>query len=365
MQAKRSATIHDAIVLGTRKGNVSIFSTASGKVESTLKGVGHSGAVTGICYDDEHTVYTSGEDSKIIVWNLNTGSQVRGWDIGNERPTALALSLDKQKLITASRQIKLWSIPTSECKHNFTGHASAVQFLKVIQFEDAEYLVSASKSNRVLSIWNLRATSKKKDSMATFSLEDVPVFLDAICVDGTLAIVAVCRNNIAYQFLEKMEDVVASVKPFKFSKSLNVVADHKTTAAIKSVEAIPILAAALDEPNKVIIAYGNTLTLVFENVRVRPGRKAEVLVRNDPRKIYSKSKAAGNNLGVMEPIVDATQVEYALIAPTKKALKPNEIQIEKRLENLSLAKGDAVDLSASGTNMTQLLIQGLHSNDAT
>lgn len=368
LQTKRGNTSQpqDYVVLGTRKGSVAIFSLSTGKLDNILQGTGHSGAITGMCYDDEHTVYTSGEDSKVVVWNLNTGSQTRTWDLGNERPTALALSLDKQKLITGSRQIKLWTIKTNDCKQTYTGHASSVQFLKTIQFEDAEYLVSGSKQNRVLSLWNLRATSKKRDSLATFSLEDVPLFVDAVCQNGVLSLVVVCRNNMVYHFSEAMEKLIASVKPVKFNSSISVVAEKKGApgAQSKQVLVIPPVAAIMDDLTNVFLAYGNTISLKFESVRLQKGKKAEVLIRKDPRKINGKSDtSSGPHLGMVDPIVDAAQVEYSMIMQARKALKPNEIQIEKRLENLSLAKGDAADHTAPATNMTQLLIQGLHSND--
>lgn len=343
---------------------MAIFSLSSGKLEATLKGTGHAGAVTGMCYDDEQTVYTAGEDSKVIVWNLTTGAQTRSWDLGNERPTALAMSLDKKKLITASRQIKLWTIKTNECKQTYTGHASAVQFLKVVQFEDAEYLLSGSKQNRNLSLWNLRATSKKRDSLATFSLEDVPHFVDAVCQNGTLSVVAVCRNNIVYHFVEAMAGVIASVKPIKFSASVNVVAEKKGTA-VQQVATIPTVAAVVEDLSNLFIAYGNALSLKFERVRLQKGKKSEVLIRKDPRKIHSKAKQAAEHRGTVDPIVDANQVEYSMIQSARKSLKPNDIQIGKRLENLSLAKGDSGDHSSPASNKTQLLIQGLHSNDKT
>lgn len=354
----------DCIVLGTQKGGVAVFSLTTGKLEATLKGTGHAGAVTGMCYDDEQTVYTAGEDSKVIVWNLATGTQTRSWDLGNERPTALALSLDKKKLITASRQIKLWTIKTHECKQTYTGHASSVQFLKVVQFEDGEYLISGSKQNRVLSLWNLRATSKKRDSLATFSLEDVPHFVDAVCQNGSLSLVAVCRNNIVYHFAEAMDAVVASVKPLKFTGSVNVVAEKKAPG--QQVAAIPTVAARAEDLSNLFLAYGNTIALRFERVRLQKGKRAEVLIRKDPRKIQGKAaKAAGENRGTVDPIVDASQVEYSMIQSTRKSLKPNDIQIGKRLENLSLAKGDGTDHTSPAANKTQLLIQGLHSNDKT
>lgn len=357
LQSRRSTVTQDYVVLGTQKGGVAIFSLSTGKLESTLKGTGHSGAIIGMCYDDEHTVYTSGEDSKIIVWNLNSGAQTNSWDLGSERPTALALSQDKEKLITGSRQIKLWTIKTNDCKQTYTGHASSIQFLKVVQYKDSEYLVSGSKQNRVLHLWNLKSSSKKRDSVATFTLEDVPLYVDALCQNGTLSLVVVCRNNMVYNFTEPMDTLVTSAKPVQFTSSVSVVAEKKGPQT-KQVVMIPALAAQLDDSTTVFLAYGNSLALKFEKVRLQKGKKTEVLIRKDPRKLYTKADVGHH--GVVEPIIDSAQVEYSMIMPTRKALKPNEIQIGKRLENLSLAKGEQ---TTPATNMTQLLIQGLHSND--
>lgn len=364
LQTKRSNVGQLCIVLGTQKGGVAVFSLSTGKLEATLKGSGHSGAVTAMCYDGEQTVYTAGEDGKVVVWSLVSGSQTRTWDLGNERPTALGLSPDKTKLITASRQIKLWTVRTNECKQTFTGHPSAIKFLKVIQFDGSEYLVTGSKTDRVLSLWNLQATAKKRDSVATFALVDVPQFLDASCHNGNLSLVVVCRNSIVYHFVEAMDTLVSSTKPVKYTSSISVVAEEKSKQS-KQVTTIPTVAASAEDLSNIYLAYGNSLSLRFERIRLQRGKKSEVLVRKDPRKVYS-GKGGGDEArrGTVEPIVDANQVEYSMIQSTRKSLRPNDIQIGKRLENLSLAKGDAaVDHSTPAANKTQLLIQGLHSND--
>lgn len=341
-----------------------MFSLSSGQIEFTLKGAGHSGAVTGICYNDENMLYTCGEDCKIISWNLSSGSQTTGgWELTNERPTAIALSADKQKLITASRQIKVWSAKTHECKQTFTGHTTSVQFLKVFQFEDSEFLISGSKMNRVLSMWNLRATTKKKDSMASFSLEDVPLNLDVFSVEGNLSLMVVCRNNTVYNFKEHIEDVVAKVKPIKSKLQMNLVSETKD-AATKTYEPIPVLGGVMVENDRVTIGFGSLSFLKFETVTLEVDKKTQVLIRADPRKVHIKKGSADPYLGQLKPIVNTNQVEYSMIGSTKKHVKPNEIQIEKRLENLSMAKTGDGDKVVPGTNMTQLLIQGLHSNDS-
>lgn len=346
---------------------VALFSLGTDKIEATLKGDGHSGAITSICYDGEASLYTAGEDGKIIVWSLSQGTQTRSWEMKNERPSALTLSTDNQRLISASRQIKVWLTKTQECKQTFTGHASAVQFLRVVRYaDDSEYLVSASKLNRVLSVWNLRATTKKKDSMATFTLEDVPVFVDVICEDDHLVIIAVCRNNAVYYFREAMDQIITSTKPFKSKWFLNLVAKTKVGATPKSVEPLPVLSVALTAKDSILVGYGNTVSINFESIPLDVEKRSQVLVRNDPRKMNVKSGVQDSRLiGQMRPIVDENQVEYSMIpTPAKRNLKPNEIQIEKRLENLSLVKGDGATDVAPATNVTQLLIQGLHSSDS-
>lgn len=64
----------------------------------------------------------------------------------------------------------------------------------------------------------------------------------------------------------------------------------------------------------------------------------------------------------MKTIIDDKKVEYLTpVASNKKSTKVPEIPMETRIENLSLGDGAK---GPQAKNVAQLLIQGLHSNDA-
>lgn len=73
-----------------------------------------------------------------------------------------------------------------------------------------------------------------------------------------------------------------------------------------------------------------------------------------------KQGTDGKLLNVVTPITE-NNVEYLNPISAKKSMKTVEIPMESRLENMSV--GDAKKPNAK--NMAQLLVQGLHSNDAT
>lgn len=91
--------------------------------------------------------------------------------------------------------------------------------------------------------------------------------------------------------------------------------------------------------------------------------KRQILIRNDPKKLFGKSgeKNKENSLKHVTPIISNNDVEYQTgITPVRKHNKTIEIPMETRLENLSLAKGE----TPQAQSKVQLLVQALHSKDA-
>lgn len=69
------------------------------------------------------------------------------WKVGEEKVSAIVSIPNSNKLLTASKSIKLWDTETKEILKTFTGHSSEVMFLHVISIPDKDpcYVISGSK----------------------------------------------------------------------------------------------------------------------------------------------------------------------------------------------------------------------------
>lgn len=153
-----------------------------------------------------------------------------------------------------------------------------------------------------------------------------------------------------------------SEKPIKPKVTLEIVSDSSNC-----VVPVPAIVASLEFSHtnkKILLGYGNFQTIRFENIEPEFTEKNQLLIRSDPRKLTVKSDKGikSSVFGNMKTIIDEKKVEYLTpVASNKKSSKVPEIPMETRIENLSLGDGAK---GPQATNVAQLLIQGLHSNDA-
>uniref|UniRef100_A0A7G3B859 Putative wd40 domain protein n=1 Tax=Lutzomyia longipalpis TaxID=7200 RepID=A0A7G3B859_LUTLO len=350
----RRSTIsgQDFLALGTTTGSVLVFSLSAGKVEHTLKGDGHMGGITSSSWDKTRTLYTSGEDCKVIVWDLEKGSSTGEWATTNERLTCISCTASGEGVITASRQVRLWDPSTRVCQQTFTGHTSTVTHVCTFTVNGAEYAISAAKMDRNVSMWSLDGGKKQKDAVATFIVDDLVNTLDATVHEGAVHIVASTRNGLIHIFTEAPEKILNSVKPIKTRWRMSIVTDNRKTA-----ESLPIVSAKFTPNGALQLAYGASGCIRFEVVTPKRKEKHEVLIRDDPRKVKSGKDAPGKHI-----LVDPGKVNYALGGEGRKTMKTIEIPMEKRLENLMLSKEHTAGGVMPTKNM-HYLIQALHSRD--
>ncbi|XP_059608665.1 WD repeat-containing protein 43 [Phlebotomus argentipes] len=348
-QSRRSsASGQHFLALGTSVGSVLIFSLSSGKVEHTLKGNGHMGAVLGIASDSATHLYTCGEDCKVILWDLEKGSSVNEFSTSNDRVSCLSVTTSGD-IVTASRQVKLWKASTRQCMQTFTGHTSTVTHVKTFTTGEQEFAVTASKVDRMLSLWSLEG-GKRKESCATFILDDLVATLDVDAHEEGVRLLAATRSGVVHFFEETLEKILASAKPLKARWRVSVIADDRKTA-----ESLPVVAGKF--AGSVILAYGGAGCLRFESVTLKREEPHEILIRDDPRKVKKGKDVAGKRA-----VADLAKVDYALGGEVKKSVKTAEIPMEKRLENLALSKDQPAGQITPAKNM-HYLIQALQSRD--
>lgn len=310
-------------------------------------------------------MFTCGDDCRIIVWNLETGSQVSSWEIGNEKPASLIYLTESNRLLVAGRQLYLWSIESQELEQTFTGHSTNVTMLRYVVIKSKEFVLSASKTDRILTLWRMKPVKKAPNSYS-YLMEDIAYSVACEINDDKLEIGAVTRSGVLHFFVvdSLAKNIETSNKPMKPTLTIEIANDSP-----QLVEPIPICTVSMEigRAQKALqIGYGDRQVLHFELIEPNLNERRQVLIRSSKKSGQNDSmakKRTTNALKTIAPIIDLENVEFQTkeVVP-RKGQKSLEIPMETRLENLtfdSLGQSSAV-----GRNVAQLLVQALHSHDA-
>lgn len=343
------------IILGTTRGGLALYSYATAKIETIFNGEGHSAAVTSIDHDHSKFIYTTGLDAKVVKWNIKNGFQESSFECGPEKPTAICLINNGEKIVTASKSIKVFN-KSSTLLHTFTGHSSNVTGLRSFSHGADSFIVSSAKNDRFLSLWKVTEDEKKPGASATFTLlNNSPNCVDFRINGDRLQLACVCRNELA-AFFETDLTKLKSKKPIKGKFTLEIAGE-----GTGKVEHIPITAVRIVK-DELLIGYGEML-MKFELISNEQEQKNTILVRKDPVKLdvaKKKSDKSDCALNLVTPITDRNVEVLNIVSATRKAQKPVEMPLETRLDNLTVGEGKR----PNAKKMTHQLIQGLHGHDA-
>ncbi|XP_067627144.1 WD repeat-containing protein 43 [Eurosta solidaginis] len=366
---RRSLTNTLYLALGTSNGRVSLYSFALGKIERTLKGDGHNGKVTCLVQDGEGNIYSSGEDCQILVWSLTEEKKLSSWSVGPEKPYSIVYLPISNNLIVGGRQIKVYSVATHELVQTFTGHTADINMLNSLVLGDrVEYVTSTSRMERIICLWKVGKKGRNKSAACTLLMEDV-----AHCVtcqvdnQGNVRVASVTRSGVIHVYLIGIESLKPE-KPIKPKITIEVVSDSETVIA-----PIPAIAVSLNyssQSNELIFGYGNQSFLCFERLTPNFVERHQVLIRTDPKSLYlasgkgnKKDVKTGSTQKTITPIVNEADVEYkSSTTVSKKKLKPVEMPMESRLQNLNLNAPPGSG-APQAQSKVQLLVQALHSKD--
>uniref|UniRef100_U5ETI9 Small-subunit processome Utp12 domain-containing protein n=1 Tax=Corethrella appendiculata TaxID=1370023 RepID=U5ETI9_9DIPT len=369
-QKKRKSKNFDAdnekqffIAFGTSKGGVALYSIATKQIERIFGGEGHAASVSQISTFNDW-IFTCGNDGNIIKWSIPQSEQLEKFTIAVERLTCLSI-VNEEAVLTGAKQLKLWNISKNQLTESFTGHTSNTIFLKSFNYNDENYAISASKLDRIMSLWLLE--SGNKSPVATFLLDDSVEYLYHKLIFSKLHILAISKSGVLHYFVQNVGKL-KSLKPIKAKHTIEIASTAVTT---KNVERIPILTATLNfslNENEVLIGYGSEQNLKFERITIDSEEKNQILIRDNPLAIGTGNtkNIEQTSFKVKTPIVNENSVQYlnAATAPTSKKLsaKSVEIPMEERLENLSITKDGSINVS--GKNLSHLLIQGIQSRNS-
>lgn len=324
----------DLLCIGTHKGLVEFYNVASGSVMSKINT--HSKAVKSIYRLDQY-LYIGSDDGHVVKLDLKTNKLEDKKKFG--KMCALAV-LPDGRMLTASREIKLWNYPSGELVHKFIGHKNEIRSLHIIE-ADKCYLLSSAR-DRFINIWSL--SDLKPGPLASLVAEDN---ISSVYVQNK-------RNNITVTVttesgtLHVYEHVLNGcvVHPLKPQGTLQIAVDN--TKNEETVQ-MPIMCTKIYN-SRVYVVYGTRPFLAFENINLQKLNKCTFMARQDPR----KSKSIVGSHIINPTITDAKCIEL-------KSSRSSNLPLETRLQNMSEEIENTVQ--TKGESIVHLLIQGLRSND--
>lgn len=313
--------------------------------------------MTGIAHDGGNMLFTSGHDAKVIKWNIKKCQQDSIFDCGPEKPSAVCV-LENGHIVTASKGIKVWDCESQKIVQTFTGHSSNVIILQSFVHQDETFILSASKTDRNLSLWKFSLDDQRTNAFATFTLlNNSPNCVDFRLDDDHLQVACICKND-SMAFFDTNLTTVKSKKPIKSKFTLEIASDGKG-----NVEHISVTAVAIGG-DELHIGYGD-IAMKFELVPIDQKDKNIILVRADPSKmnVIVKQKEKDDMKQALNIVTPTTGVNFEIlnvVQATRKSYKSVEIPLETRLDNLTVGESR----KPNAKKLTHQLMQALHGNDA-
>ncbi|KAF2897424.1 hypothetical protein ILUMI_08750 [Ignelater luminosus] len=349
------------VALGTSSGLLLLYSISRANLDFTIDSETNQ-SISCLSWNDGTILY-SAIDQNIVSWNLDKRTIRSKWKAGNEKLSSILVVPDSNKILTASRNIKLWDIDRKEVLKTYTGHSYEVSLLQYARNTTDAYIISGSKGDRLLSVWNLSEKSKDKNAVASFLMEDVPSNISVVTEGGVSNLIAITRSGVAHFYQHTLNGKCN--KPIKPKTTLQIASDVGHSNAV--VVPIPIVSVFLHQDLSLTIGHGSEIVLSFENVVLNECEKVQCLIRKDPRvTVEAKDKKVTK---IRTPAVDSN-VHYVTPHTSsstgtakRKGDGSQEVPMEKRLENLQLNKLDSTSKVPKVDNVAQLLVQGLHSKD--
>lgn len=292
----------------------------------------------------------------MIKWNIKSCEQEESFECGKEKPTSICLIRNGQQIVTASKDIKVWDGESHQLLHTFTGHSSNVIIMKSFEYGEENFILSAAKNDRNLSLWKVKE-DKKSSAYGTFILlNNSPNYVDfQFTEDEQLRIACICRNESMSYFEAALKNI-KSKKPIKAKFSLEIASNEPGV-----VKHIPVNCATITG-SEILLAYGDIL-MKFEMQSCEQTQPNVVIVRKDPMKFEGiakkKQTALDESQNLLTPITVGTEILNVMSA-RKKSQKSVEIPLETRLDNLTVGAGKR----PNAKKLTYQLIQGLHGSDA-
>ncbi|XP_077283079.1 WD repeat-containing protein 43 [Arctopsyche grandis] len=410
------------IAFGTSDGKILIYSVALAKVETILEDSSADPGdqqITCLDWNSGYGLYSCSADSTIKEWSITDNDVKSKFNMNTNhnntqmaKTTAIKLIPDKwgssqrKFMLSAACQLRLWCLDTKTVLRTMIGHTSEVYHLDVMCFpsDNRLYVLSGSKSDRILSFWCVNfaqgelntmncsngdlelldtSQSKKKHSISksrksevdtiknpscNFLMEDIPKhvsFMSSDISSSKIKLSVVTRSGVVHYYEHTLNGV--STKPVKPNVTVQVATED--AGSIKPT-AIMCCYISIDS---ILLGYSLGLGMIFEHVVPNTSEKVQVLIRaNKDQSKKETAKQLSESITKIRHAEDDSSVVYlsAALGRTDNSSfkrsaegKKVDVPMESRLANLSIATLNNKQ-NTDSKNMTQLLIQALHSKDS-
>ncbi|CAL4084520.1 unnamed protein product, partial [Meganyctiphanes norvegica] len=374
--ADDSSTSGSLLALGTVTGSILIYSPGQKDLLATLQHSTTNASVLDLVWEDSNSLLSLGKDNRLLKWEIKTGQKKCEIQVPSGS-AAFCSIIDGSRVAVGSSSISLLEMTKAasgeaSCKATYTGHASTIMQILPVYIENeasAQYFVSAAHDDKFVYAWSSKDTSSKP--VGSF-LAGEPVMSISVSrsQNKTVTVAATTQSGKLKVYSHHLNG-----KPSKKAlKSIGSLTLHQEIEDKKEV--IPICNAfiANDISNSLTIVYGKKNVLKFERINVSDISGEKDLVRNDPSLSNIKLKSSLIKTITPKGLDDSTHLAPGHLS-TIKAVDtkrkrgeggPSSLPMEDRLNALSLDKDstrDGATVPPRGDNMTQLLMQGLHSKD--
>jgi len=349
----------DLIAMGTESGDVQVYSTSQSRIVHTKK---VSGKVLSLCWGQDNSLYIGTEAGSVHILRLGEGEDEMVSDPSLHNPVH-CLAVHGGTLAIASRNIVLWDLKSKTSK-TLSGHSSPVTSL---HFDaSGTLLFSSSNYERVVSVWNCVKKKKRTVTVANLVVNDNIREVDVSQDEGeSLARVSVI-SSLGKLLVFKLD-----------TDNCNGTVQPVASVMINSPEGenLPIINSRIIKNTDLVSVHyrpGSGLpTPQMEQLSLPDLQLGSGLVREVRR---GRAQAQTGDQEVVTPRTDGKVVFLAPgpslgATPTnsrkRHAQKQNEnsLPVEERLSLLSTTTTGSSSSPRTDT-LTQLLVQGLHSNDA-
>ncbi len=177
-------------------GTAGIYSVPSGELQVEL--LGHRDDLYAAVFSpDEKIVATAGYDRQIILWDAESGKQIRTMEGHNGAIFDLAFSPDGNVLVSAcaDETAKVWHVKTGERLDTLSQPEGEVFAVDVTP--DGKFILAGSADNR-LRVWRLHSTDRPSINpiIATRFVDESPLVNFALTPDGSALAVLSMAGNI-------------------------------------------------------------------------------------------------------------------------------------------------------------------------
>uniref|UniRef100_A0A1B6C6T4 Small-subunit processome Utp12 domain-containing protein n=1 Tax=Clastoptera arizonana TaxID=38151 RepID=A0A1B6C6T4_9HEMI len=352
------------VAMGTRCGTVVLYSVAEGKVVSMLQG--HKSAVDCLVWERDTDLFSCASSELVIQWDFVKKKRKRSFKSGIEQITAMQVRIDRNCLLLASREIKLWDLESVTLIRVYTGHVNFVTSLDIIDLPSGEsYFITSAQNDRLLKAWNLNKENAPEDPVASFAMNDVARSVSvSVSKKGDTNMAAVTKSGAMLLYSHQINGKNVPIKP---TQVVMIASDSGQNRS--KVSSLQIILARSITKKKAFIAYGSMPFLAFESIGLETEDKEICLVRKDPKIASSLKQQAvkvrGPEIGNDVEYLSQSNVNGTIVGNKRAKGKASDVPLAERLDNLALNQPSSSTTSTQpkSEGLAHLLIQGLQSKD--